>query len=133
MAIFQKTGSYPNIKVTGDTVGVQALRWAMNAIGSPYQWGAAGPGAFDCSGLVVWAFAHVGISLPHFTGDLWNSGVHVSRAQLQPGDLVFFFADLGHVGIYAGNGLMVDAPTWGVPVGVHQIFWGSYMGAVRIA
>jgi cell wall-associated NlpC family hydrolase len=133
MAIFQKTGSYPNIKVAGNSVGVQALRYGLTRVGSPYVWGAAGPGAFDCSGLVVWAYAQIGISLPHFTGLLWNSGVHVSRAQLQPGDLVFFFADLGHVGIYMGNGMMLDAPTWGIPVGVHQIFWGAYMGAVRIA
>ena len=65
---------------------------------------------FDCSGLVVWAFAQEGISLPHYTGSLWNSGMHVSRADLEPGDLVFFFADISHVGIYIGNGLMVDAP-----------------------
>jgi peptidoglycan DL-endopeptidase CwlO len=133
MAVFQKTGSYPNIKVTGDSVGVQALRYGLEKVGDPYSWGSAGPNAFDCSGLVVWAYAQIGISLPHFTGDLWNSGVHVSRAQLEPGDLIFFFADLGHVGIYMGNNLMLDAPTWGIPVGVHQIFWGAYVGAVRIA
>jgi cell wall-associated NlpC family hydrolase len=133
MAIFQKTGSYPNIKVAGNSVGVQALRYGLTRVGYPYAWGAAGPTAFDCSGLVVWAYAQIGISLPHFTGDLWNSGVHVSRAQLQPGDLIFFFADLGHVGIYMGNNMMLDAPTFGIPVGVHQIFWSAYMGAVRIA
>jgi peptidoglycan DL-endopeptidase CwlO len=96
-------------------------------------WGGAGPTVFDCSGLVVWAYAQLGISLPHFTGDLWNSGVHVSRAQLQPGDLVFFFASISHVGIYVGHGFMLDAPTFGIPVGIHPIFWGSYVGAVRIA
>jgi len=133
LAIFRQTGHYPNIRVVGDTAGVQALRFALSRIGDPYAWGAAGPSAFDCSGLVVWSFAQIGISLPHFTGDLWTSGVHVPRAQLEPGDLVFFFASLSHVGIYIGNGLMIDAPTWGIPIGVHQIFWGSYAGAVRIA
>jgi len=133
LAIFRQTGKYPNIHVVGDTAGVQALRFALTRIGDAYVWGAAGPSAFDCSGLVVWSFAQIGISLPHFTGDLWSSGVHVARSQLEPGDLVFFFASLSHVGIYIGNGLMIDAPTWGIPVGVHQIFWGSYAGAVRIA
>jgi peptidoglycan DL-endopeptidase CwlO len=131
-AIFQKTGQYPNIQVPGDTVGIQALRWALTRRGYPYVWGAAGPYAFDCSGLVVWAYAKIGISLMHYTGDLWNEGEHISRSELQPGDLVFFFADLGHVGIYVGNGLMVDAPTYGQPVQVQPVFWSAYAGAVRI-
>jgi cell wall-associated NlpC family hydrolase len=132
MAIFQKTGTYPITNIPGDSVGVQALRKALTRIGSPYVWGAAGPNAFDCSGLVVWAYAQIGISLPHFTGWLWNSGIHVSRSQLEPGDLIFFFADLGHVGIYIGGNEMIDAPTWGIPVGIHAIFWGAYEGGVRI-
>jgi cell wall-associated NlpC family hydrolase len=133
LAIYRNTGTYPPMPVNGDTVGVRALRIAMTAIGDPYVWGAAGPSSFDCSGLVVWAYAHLGISLPHYTGDLWNSGVHVPRSQLQPGDLVFFFADIGHVGIYVGHGFMLDAPTYGIPVGIHKVYWGSYDGAVRIA
>jgi peptidoglycan DL-endopeptidase CwlO len=133
LEIYRKTGTYPPIKINGRSLGVQALRIAMRAIGDAYVWGAAGPTTFDCSGLVVWAYAQLGISLPHFTGDLWNSGVHVSRAQLQPGDLVFFYADIGHVGIYVGNGFMLDAPTFGIPVGIHPVMWGNYDGAVRIA
>lgn len=132
MAIFRKTGTYPIKNVPGDSVGVQALRAALTRIGDPYIWGAAGPNAFDCSGLVVWAYGQIGISLPHFTGWQWNSGIHVSRAQLKPGDLIFFFADLGHVGIYIGGNMMIDAPTWGIPVGVHAIFWQDYEGGVRI-
>jgi cell wall-associated NlpC family hydrolase len=131
-AIYQQTGKYPNIQVRGDSVGVQAVRWALTRVGDPYVWGAAGPNAFDCSGLVMWAYAHVGISLMHFTGDQWNEGQHISRNELQPGDLVFFFANLGHVGLYIGNGLMVDAPTFGVPVHVEPVFWSAYAGAVRI-
>ncbi len=133
MAIYSQTGTYPNIQVAGDTVGVDALRQALTRIGYPYVWGAAGPTAFDCSGLVVWAYAQIGISLPHYTGDLWNSGMHVSRAELEPGDLVFFFPDIGHVGIYVGNGMMVDAPTYGQNVQVQAVFWPDYDGAVRIA
>jgi len=133
LAIYRKTGTYPPINPPGDSIGVQALRIAMSRIGDAYVWGGAGPTVFDCSGLVVWAYAQLGISLPHFTGDLWNSGVHVARAQLKPGDLVFFFADISHVGIYVGHGFMLDAPTFGIPVGIHRIFWGAYVGAVRIA
>lgn len=133
MSEYQQTGKYPDIHVTGDSVGVQALRHALTRIGDEYVWGAAGPNQFDCSGLVVWSFAQIGISLPHFTGDLWNSGVHISRAQLEPGDLVFFFPDIGHVGIYVGGGMMIDAPTFGQPVQVQEVFWSAYVGAVRIA
>jgi cell wall-associated NlpC family hydrolase len=132
LQVYQETGHYPT-HITGDTIGVQALRWALTRVGDPYVWGAAGPDAFDCSGLVVWAYAHVGISLEHFTGDLWNEGEHISRSQLEPGDLVFFFADIGHVGIYVGDGLMVDAPTFGQDVQVQPVFWSAYVGAVRIA
>jgi cell wall-associated NlpC family hydrolase len=133
-AIFQQTGKYPinPSQIPGDSVGVQALKAALTRIGYPYVWAAAGPTAFDCSGLVVWAYQQVGISLMHFTGDLWNEGEHVSRSELAPGDLVFFFADLGHVGIYIGNGLMVDAPTFGQNVQVQPVFWNAYVGAVRI-
>ena len=131
-AIFAKTGQYPNIHPQGDSVGVQALRWALTKLGDPYVWGAAGPSAFDCSGLVMWAYAQVGISLMHFTGDQWNEGEHVSRSELEPGDLVFFYPDIGHVGLYVGNGLMVDAPTFGQPVQVQPVFWSAYVGAVRI-
>lgn len=131
-AVFQKTGTYPNINVTGDSIGVQALRWALTRRGDPYVWGAAGPDAFDCSGLVMWAYAHVGISLEHYTGDQWNEGEHISRSELEPGDLVFFYQDIGHVGLYVGDGLMVDAPTFGQPVQVQAVMWNVYVGAVRI-
>ena len=133
MAIFSQTGSYPDVVLPEATnVGTTALRAALTQRGKPYIWGAAGPDAYDCSGLVVWAFAQEGISLPHYTGDLWNAGMHVSRADLEPGDLVFFFADLSHVGIYVGNGLMVAAPSTGQVVQVQPVF-DAYVGAVRIA
>jgi peptidoglycan DL-endopeptidase CwlO len=131
LAIYDRTGSYPNIAVTGDSLGEQALRWALTRLGDAYVWGAAGPTTFDCSGLVMWAYAHVGISLEHFTGDQWNEGEHISRSQLEPGDLVFFFADISHVGLYVGNGLMIDAPTFGQPVQIQPLL-AQYVGAVRI-
>lgn len=133
MAVFTQTGNYPDISIpTANTVGGQALQAAMTRRGDPYIWGAAGPGEFDCSGLVVWAYAQEGIALPHYTGSLWNSGMHVARADLEPGDLVFFFADISHVGIYVGNGLMIDAPDFGQTVKVEPIYWSAYAGAVRI-
>ncbi|MBO0771874.1 MAG: C40 family peptidase, partial [Actinobacteria bacterium] len=133
MAVFQQTGQYPNIPIpTANTIGAQALRAALSRRGDPYVWGASGPSAFDCSGLVMWAYQQVGISLPHYTGAQFNMGVHVSRDQLQPGDLVFFYADIGHVGLYIGNGLMVDAPDFGQVVKVEPVMWDVYVGAVRI-
>src|SRR5215469_15156929 len=132
LEIYQQTGKYP-VHLNGDSIGVEALRAALTKVGDPYVWGAAGPSAFDCSGLVVWAYAQIGIGLQHFTGDLWNEGEHISRAQLEPGDLVFFFPDIGHVGIYVGDGMMLDAPTFGQPVQVQAVFWSAYVGAVRIA
>jgi cell wall-associated NlpC family hydrolase len=134
MAVFLQTGHYPNISIpTANTVGAQALQAAISREGDPYVWGASGPGAFDCSGLVVWAYAQEGIALPHYTGWLWNSGVHVSRNDLEPGDLVFFFPDISHVGIYIGDGLMIDAPNFGDVVRVQPIYWSAFVGAVRIA
>jgi peptidoglycan DL-endopeptidase CwlO len=132
LQVFQETGSYPNIQISGDTLGEQALRWALTRLGDMYAWGGAGPDEFDCSGLVMWAYAHVGISLMHYTGDQWDEGEHISRSQLQPGDLVFFFADISHVGMYIGNGMMVDAPTFGQPVQIQPVMWNVYVGAVRI-
>jgi peptidoglycan DL-endopeptidase CwlO len=133
MAIFTQTGQYPDVTIpTANTVGAQALAAALTRRGDPYVWGAAGPGEFDCSGLVVWAFAQEGITLPHYTGDLWNSGVHIPQADLEPGDLVFFYPDISHVGIYLGDGLMLDAPDFGQPVEVQPVMWDVYVGAVRI-
>lgn len=134
LAVFDQTGSYPNYVLPEATnVETTALRYALTQIGKPYLWGAAGPDAYDCSGLIVWAYAQEGISLPHYTGSLWNDGEHVSESDLEPGDLVFFYADISHVGIYIGNGLMVDAPSAGQDVMVQPISEDPYVGAVRIA
>jgi cell wall-associated NlpC family hydrolase len=137
MVTFNKTGNWPVINLpTANTAGEEALHFAASKEGDPYVWGAAGPNAFDCSGLVLWAYAQVGISLPHFTGDQWNMGVHVSRADLQPGDLVFFYQDIGHVGLflgyYNGQAMMIDAPNFGETVREEPIDWSIFVGAVRI-
>ena len=133
VAVYDKTGTYPTYTPPdGNSVGAVALRAALTRIGDPYVWAAAGPSEFDCSGLVVWAFAQEGISLPHYTGDLWNLGTRVSQSDLEPGDLVFFFG-LDHVGIYIGDGLMVDAPAPGQDVMVQPISVDPWSGAVRIS
>jgi peptidoglycan DL-endopeptidase CwlO len=129
-AIFQRTGNYPITasQIPGDSYEVQALKWALSVVNRcPYVWAAAGPCAFDCSGLVMWAYAHVGISLLHFTGDQWNEIVHVPRSELKPGYLMFFY-NLDHVGLYLGNNLFVDAPTFGQDVSVQEVPWDSYDG-----
>jgi len=134
MDIFEQTGQYPKVTIpTANTVGAQALQAAISRLGYPYIWGAAGPTSFDCSGLVMWAYQQVGISLPHYTGSQWNSGVHVARSDLEPGDLVFFFSNISHVGMYIGNGMMIDAPNFGEDVKVQPIYWNEFVGAVRIA
>lgn len=134
LAIFNQTGNYPDVVLPqGSSAAIQALRAAFEKRGDAYVWGAAGPYAFDCSGLVVWAYQQVGISLPHYTGSLWNSGTHISQSDLEPGDLVFFDADISHVGFYIGNGLMLDAPHTGAVVRVEAIWWSQYVGAVRIS
>jgi cell wall-associated NlpC family hydrolase len=134
MDIFEQTGQYPKVTIpTANTVGAQALQAAISRLGYPYIWGAAGPTSFDCSGLVMWAYQQVGISLPHFTVSQYNSGVHVSRNDLEPGDLIFFFSDISHVGMYIGNGMMIDAPNFGEDVKVQPIYWNAFVGAVRIA
>jgi cell wall-associated NlpC family hydrolase len=93
--------------------GSQAAKKACSLIGKPYIWAAAGPGGYDCSGLTLAAWGSVGVTLGHFTGWQWNEGRSVTRAELRPGDLVFFFRDLHHMGIYVGGGWMVHAPTSG--------------------
>lgn len=127
-----------------------AVAFAQNQIGIWYRWAGAGevgptvtssgvqnlPG-YDCSGLTMRAYQAAGISLGHYTGLQWDEGMHVSRDQLQPGDLVFFATNLSdpstihHVGIYIGNGQMIDAPQTGEQIGVHNAFRSDYIGAVR--
>jgi len=111
-----------------------AVDTAMAQIGDPYVWAAAGPDAFDCSGLTQYAYAAAGISLPHSSSMQSQMGTPVSRSELQPGDLVFFYSPVSHVGMYIGNGQMVHASTSGQPVQVASIdSMGSYSGARRVA
>ena len=105
----------------GSSAGAIAVQAALTRIGDPYSWGAAGPGAFDCSGLVMWAFQHAGISLPHSSYAQAAGGQPVPRDQMQPGDVVTYYSDASHVGIYIGDGMIVHASTFGVPVRVASV------------
>jgi len=118
------------------TLGQQAAAIAQQYLGVPYVWGGASPSGFDCSGLVVYVYGRLGVSLPHYTVSLWNSGAHVSRDQLAPGDLVFFYS-FDHVGIYLGGGLFIHAPHTGTVVQISSLnsswYSSAYDGAVRIS
>ncbi|MBX5485940.1 putative endopeptidase [Mycolicibacterium hassiacum DSM 44199] len=97
------------------------IQAALSRIGSPYAWGGAGPNAFDCSGLVMWAFQQAGISLPHSSQALARGGQPVPIDQMQPGDVVTYYSDASHAAIYIGDGLMVHASTYGSPVRVAPV------------
>jgi len=101
--------------------GMVAVQAALTRIGSPYSWGGSGPSAFDCSGLVMWSFQQAGVALPHSSQALAQGGQPVSRDQMQPGDLVTYYSDASHVGIYIGDGMMVHASTYGTPVRVAPV------------
>nr|SBO90900.1 NPL/P60 family secreted protein [Nonomuraea gerenzanensis] len=122
-----------NLPIVGSGKAAQAARWALTQQLKPYVWGAEGPSSYDCSGLVMAAYQKVGISLPHYTGSQWTAGRHISREELRPGDLVFFYNDLHHVGIYLGGGMMVHAPQTGDVVRIASIANRPFAGAVRIA
>jgi peptidoglycan DL-endopeptidase CwlO len=111
----------------------EAASIAMRYLGAPYAWGGATPAGFDCSGLVMYVYAQIGIALPHYAAAQFGLGVPVPRADLQPGDLVFFDA-LNHVGIYIGGGEMVHAPQTGDVVKITPLseFAGRYVGARRL-
>jgi peptidoglycan DL-endopeptidase CwlO len=119
--------------------GNVAANWALQQLGKPYVWAAAGPGAFDCSGLSMRAWQQVGVQLDHWTGTQWTSGPHVPIASLRRGDLVFFAdntsdpATIHHVGIYIGHQMMVDAPYTGVNVRIDTIYEPGLIGATRPA
>ncbi|MFF4348053.1 NlpC/P60 family protein [Streptomyces sp. NPDC001530] len=109
-----------------------AIAYAYEKLGSPYVWGATGPDAFDCSGLVQAAYRSAGISLPRTTYAQIDAGRRVSRSELLPGDLVFFYSSISHVGIYVGNGQMIHAPNPTAPVRVAPIDEMPFAGATRV-
>jgi cell wall-associated NlpC family hydrolase len=110
--------------------GGAAVAAAKTRLGLPYVWGASGPDSFDCSGLTMWAWAHAGVSLPHFSGAQYASTAHISMADLQPGDLVFESDPGAHVAMYIGGGQIIAAPHSGTVVQI-QPLWSGYVLASR--
>ncbi|PRY02454.1 C40 family peptidase [Allonocardiopsis opalescens] len=128
--------SGPGAAYTGSASGSAgaALDYAYAQVGDPYVWGGTGPDGFDCSGLTMMAWRQGGVNLPRTTWDQWEVGQAVSWDAMQPGDLVFFYPDLGHMGMYVGNGQMVHAPSSGSYVSVVELndYWQSnFQGARR--
>jgi peptidoglycan DL-endopeptidase CwlO len=109
-----------------------AVKAALAQLGDPYVWGATGPDGFDCSGLTAFAWAAAGVALPHSSLEQSQLGRAVSRSELQPGDIVYFYTPVSHVGLYIGNGMMVHARTFGQPVAVTSVDQTGYRGARRI-
>jgi peptidoglycan DL-endopeptidase CwlO len=126
--------SLMHLTKAGSAAAQRAVQFALAQVGKPYVFGAAGPSAFDCSGLTMAAWHAGGVSLPHSAADQYNYGHHVSRNDLQPGDLIFFYQPIGHVTIYIGDGMMVSAPTEGQNVSVVPLsaFNSDYVGATRL-
>jgi peptidoglycan DL-endopeptidase CwlO len=116
------------------TPGEEAVAVALRYLGVPYVWAGASPAGFDCSGFVMYVYGKLGVPLPHSSWMLWEEGRAVSRAQLRPGD-VLFFAGLSHVGIYVGHGRFVHAPHTGDVVRISSLsesgYGSSYDGARR--
>jgi cell wall-associated NlpC family hydrolase len=125
--------SGPNPVYNGDTASRagRVLKFAYNALGSPYVFGAAGPGSYDCSGLTLAAYQQVGVSLPHSARRQLAQGPSVPKSDLMPGDLVYFYSDVHHVGIYIGNGKVIHAPQPGESVKISDMSVFPYAGASR--
>jgi cell wall-associated NlpC family hydrolase len=128
----RSTPTYTSATVSGGSgLGAQAAAWALSQVGHRYVYGAAGPSAFDCSGLTMSAYRSVGIYLPHFSGAQWGAGRHISASQLQPGDLVFYYSPSQHVGMYIGGGRIVEAANPSAGVKVSGLYSMPFVGAVR--
>jgi cell wall-associated NlpC family hydrolase len=126
------TGTYTGPAPPASTLGGKAVAIAEQYLGVPYVWGGASPSGFDCSGLVMYVYGQLGVSLPHNAAAQYYSLPHVPLSDLQPGDLVFFYG-LGHVGIYVGNGTMIHAPHTGTVVQFGSISAeGPIAGAARV-
>jgi cell wall-associated NlpC family hydrolase len=112
-------------------MGGPAVAYAKAQIGKAYVYGAAGPNSFDCSGLTMAAWSQAGVSLPHSSSAQYSSGRHISESELQPGDLVFYYSPISHVGMYIGNGQIVNALNPGAGVRISGLHDMPYVGAVR--
>ncbi|WP_328449108.1 NlpC/P60 family protein [Streptomyces sp. NBC_00386] len=117
------TGSTGSTATDSSSKAAEALAFARAQIGKPYVWGATGPDSYDCSGLTQAAWKAAGVSLPRVTYDQVNAGTTVSLTDARPGDLVFFYDDISHVGLYIGDGMMIHAPKPGAYVREESIYY----------
>ena len=117
--------------VTGSSKGGKALAYAKAQLGEPYARSGAGPSSWDCSGLTMMAWGSAGVSLPHSSRQQFNRGQPVAKSELQLGDLVFFYSDIHHVGLYAGSGQVIHAPRPGKSVEYITMSYLPYAGARR--
>jgi cell wall-associated NlpC family hydrolase len=109
----------------------QAVRFAFDQLGKAYKWAASGPNSYDCSGLTMASWKSAGVKLPHNAAMQYNVVKHITRAQLLPGDLVFYFNPVHHVGIYIGAGKIINAPTYGRPVAIAPVDMATIHGYGR--
>jgi peptidoglycan DL-endopeptidase CwlO len=119
----------PPNAVSGNVGAV--IRYAYAQLGKPYQWGATGPGSFDCSGLTLMAWAQAGVSLPHSSRAQIGIGRQVTKSELQPGDLIFRYSPISHVSLYVGNGQQISATHSGSTVKLQSAFQGEIVGFSR--
>jgi len=133
-------GSSSGVKIPPSTVHIPAVSGragavvaaAISVLGTPYHFAQASPGSgFDCSGLTMWAWAHAGVSLSHSAQVQYDTTAHVPVSAAQPGDLLFFYSPIGHVGLYVGNGLMIHSPYTGTVVQYRPVDWGMVVGVGR--
>ena len=129
MMASRSTPSLPDVAASGNAG--TAVQFAMAQVGDAYVYGAAGPDAYDCSGLTMASWGAAGVALPHSSSAQYGSGPHISASALQPGDLVFYYSPISHVGMYIGNGMIVHAANPGTGVVVSGLYSMPYVGAVR--
>ena len=126
-----RDGDFPTYDGPASGRAAVAVKTAFAQLGDPYQWGAAGPGSFDCSGLTMYSWGAAGVSLPHSSSAQYSAVPHVSISNLQPGDLVFYYSPISHVGIYIGGGRVIDAPYPGLSVHISGLYSMPLVGAGR--
>ncbi|RZU33616.1 C40 family peptidase [Blastococcus saxobsidens] len=123
--------SVAELPIAPGSAAATAIEVALSKVGSPYRRGATGPDAFDCSGLTSYAYAAAGITLPRTSSGQSKIGPPLSRGELQPGDLVFYYEPISHVALYIGNGMIVHARTYGTPLSVTTVDQGGFRFGVR--
>jgi cell wall-associated NlpC family hydrolase len=136
LAAYGPTGSPPDplihyLPVFTADAGGRAVRFAYDQLGKSYRFGASGPSQYDCSGLTMSSWQQVGVQLPHSAAEQYRVTKHVTRAELRPGDLVFYFHPIHHVGIYVGADKVINAPTYGEPVKISPLDLAPIAGYSR--